>query len=86
MKNAAKVRSELVELQGGKCCYCGKPFRTNGKRVATLEHKTPKMHRGTNKRSNLAAACLGCNKDRGHKMNIAKQRKEAKAKLKARGS
>ncbi|WP_442921276.1 HNH endonuclease [Mesorhizobium sp. ISC11] len=79
MKNAAKVRSELVEIQGGKCCYCRQPFTETGRKVATLEHKTPKMHRGSNKRSNLAAACLGCNQRRGHQMNVAKQRKLASA-------
>ena len=74
--NSAKVRSELVEVQGGKCCYCREPFTGTGPKHATLEHKKPKMYRGTNERSNLAAACWQCNQRRGRQMNATKQRRE----------
>ncbi|PZV33372.1 HNH endonuclease [Mesorhizobium kowhaii] len=77
--NSAKARSELVELQGGKCCYCRKPFAETRPKQPTLEHKKPKMYGGTNERSNLAAACWQCNQRRGRQMNATKQRKEAKA-------
>ncbi|UVC16915.1 HNH endonuclease [Mesorhizobium onobrychidis] len=73
--NSAKVRSELVEIQRGKCYYCKEPFTETGPKQATLEHKKPKMDGGTNERSNLAAACLECNQRLGRQMNAAKQRK-----------
>ncbi|RUU43090.1 HNH endonuclease [Mesorhizobium sp. M6A.T.Ce.TU.002.03.1.1] len=73
--NSAKVRSELVEIQGGKCYYCREPFTETGPKQATLEHKKPKMLGGTNERSNLAAACRKCNQSAGRRMNAAKQRK-----------
>ncbi|MFD1986805.1 HNH endonuclease [Mesorhizobium newzealandense] len=76
-KSVKKVRSELSVIQGGICCYCKRPFEETGPRRVTLEHKTAQMYGGTNERSNLAAACHGCNHNRGRQMNAAKQRKEA---------
>ncbi|RJT26621.1 HNH endonuclease [Mesorhizobium waimense] len=74
--NSAKVRNEMVDLQGGKCCYCRQPFTETGPKEATLEHKKAKMHGGTNARANLAAACWHCNQHRGSQMNATKLRKE----------
>jgi 5-methylcytosine-specific restriction endonuclease McrA len=67
------VRRQLVESQGGKCCYCKRPFTNTGLRRATIEHKKARMDGGSNELSNLAAACFHCNQHRGHQMNYARQ-------------
>ncbi|RWC92811.1 MAG: HNH endonuclease [Mesorhizobium sp.] len=70
-------RHDLAVSQGFRCCYCGEKFTKAGTPgAATLEHRNPKMHGGTNARENLAAACQKCNQDRGRRMQMAKQRKE----------
>ncbi|WP_176476895.1 HNH endonuclease [Mesorhizobium sp. WSM4313] len=76
----ARIRDELIEQQGGLCCWCHQPFTATGPKQATLEHLKPKMRNGTNSRENLAAAHLHCNQHRGHQMNMAKLQKEKAAK------
>lgn len=63
------IRNVLFEAQGGKCCYCAKPMRLSQRGryadAATIEHLHRKADGGSDRRSNLAAACLECNQDRG---------------------
>lgn len=55
----------LIERQGGVCFYCQRPFTTGGKRRPTREHLVPRAHGGSNRPTNIVAACFGCNHDRG---------------------
>ena len=47
-----------------KCVYCNKALELN---EGTLEHKQPVSRNGTNKRENLAIACVSCNCTKGNK-------------------
>ncbi|RYE34492.1 MAG: HNH endonuclease [Hyphomicrobiales bacterium] len=69
----AWVRRHLVKLQGGRCCYCKRPFTKRGPTRATIEHKRAKMDGGTDDLANLSAACEHCNRHRGRQMNLSRR-------------
>ncbi|MGB3865346.1 MAG: HNH endonuclease [Xanthobacteraceae bacterium] len=68
-----RVRDELVRSQGGKCCYCKRPFTMDGPVRPTIEHKKARMDGGSDDLKNLAVACYHCNQLRGRQMNEARQ-------------
>jgi 5-methylcytosine-specific restriction endonuclease McrA len=68
------VRRRLVKVQGGKCCYCQRPFTKRGATRATIEHRKALMDGGSDDLNNLAAACFHCNQHRGTQKNQAKQK------------
>jgi 5-methylcytosine-specific restriction endonuclease McrA len=70
------VRRQLVKLQGGLCCYCGRSFTKRGPTRPTIEHKKAIMDGGTDDLSNLAVACLHCNQHRGTQKNQSKQKSQ----------
>ena len=74
----AWVRRHLAKKQGGKCCYCGRPFTKDGPTRLTIEHKKARMDGGSDDLSNLAAACHHCNQHRGQQMNQARSRTRQK--------
>lgn len=71
----AWVRRHLTKCQGGKCCYCQRPFTKTGPTQMTIEHKKALMDGGSDDLSNLAAACLHCNQHRGMQKQMAMQKK-----------
>lgn len=72
-----RILARLIHAQGNRCCYCGRPFTTAGPTRPTLEHRKARMDGGSNRVSNLAAACFHCNQHRGRQMNQARQRAHA---------
>ena len=62
---ARRLRARKVSEQGGRCCYCKRPFTETGPTRATLEHRRAKMDGGRDCVANLAAACYHCNHHRG---------------------
>lgn len=53
---------EKLELQGGKCAYCGYPFdRGEPGRFPTEDHYIPLSAGGLEARANIVAACNRCN-------------------------
>lgn len=70
-----RLKARLFELQGGKCCYCGKAVRLAPEPwglgnptpddFATLEHLQRKADGGSSHPDNLAVACFQCNTLRG---------------------
>lgn len=60
LKRALRVRTD--------CGYCAEPvsYEHYGASFATLDHITPKARGGTDARSNLTVACLGCNRAKAH--------------------
>lgn len=71
------VKRHLVKDQGGKCCYCKRPFTKTGPTQMTIEHKLARMDGGSDKIENLAAACWHCNQHRGQQKNHALQKRVA---------
>lgn len=69
IKRDHRVRAELFQRQGGKCCYCRKimmgEFRGGNPRRPTIEHLRRRIDGGTSRKDNLALACFQCNHDRG---------------------
>lgn len=59
--------AKLAEAQNWRCCYCGIRMEMGGKSGAraTFEHFIPRALGGSDRRSNLVAACLDCNQSRG---------------------
>ena len=55
-----------LAAQGGRCCYCVKPFNKTG-RKPTVEHIIPVSKGGNNDVRNLAIACKSCNSTRGNR-------------------
>jgi hypothetical protein len=53
-----QVVFDVMTLSRGKCCWCGANVGIEG----TLEHVKRIADGGTNDRSNLAWACLPCNR------------------------
>ena len=49
---------KLLNDQGGKCCYCGKPLSLDN---TTLDHVIPKAIWVWNGVDNLVASCQPCN-------------------------
>lgn len=77
MKNAKRIRHQLVTKQRNRCCYCNRLFGRKGtSRGATIEHVKPRSRGGTNAHDNLKAACLHCNQHRGKQMNQARQSRQ----------
>ena len=71
-KYKRNLRARLAKAQEGRCCYCRRPFTSEGSTVPTIEHKKAKMDGGKDRVANLAAACLHCNAHRGQQMNQAR--------------
>lgn len=63
----------LMEAQNHRCCYCGRRFSDDpaSPQRATREHVIPKAQGGVGEWSNLVAACLDCNRKRGHQDALA---------------
>lgn len=64
-------RRIIAKAQKWKCYYCGdqmhkKQRSDNDPKVVTLDHKTPLAQGGDNRKTNLVAACRGCNLDKGN--------------------
>jgi HNH endonuclease len=55
------LREKLIRNQKNRCFYCG---RKRGAEL-TLDHVYPRSKGGTSEESNLVAACLECNRDKG---------------------
>jgi HNH endonuclease len=55
-----KLKAEIKQRFGGTCAYCGCTPR-----FLTLDHIVPQNQGGLNTRSNLAAVCQRCNRDKG---------------------
>lgn len=51
-------REDAVRSQGGKCCYCGERLSLE---TVTADHIVPIKSGGRTERTNIAAACRGCN-------------------------
>ena len=68
-----RLLARRVDEQNGRCCYCKRPFTSDGSARATLEHRKAKMDGGNDHVANLSAACLHCNRHRGMQMNKARQ-------------
>lgn len=68
--NTPHVRALLVAEQNGRCYLCGvlmdeyDPANHHAPRGASIDHVVPRIHGGTNERSNLAAACHSCNQSK----------------------
>lgn len=71
------LRRQLVKSQGGKCCYCKRPFTKKGPTRPTFEHKKARMDGGSDDVNNLAVACFHCNQHRGLQKNRARQKSAA---------
>lgn len=57
-----EVREYLLEKWGRKCAYCG------AKNIPLeIEHIVPKSRGGSNRVSNLALACVACNREKGNR-------------------
>ena len=57
-----EVREYLLEKWGRKCVYCGAEHVP-----LQVEHLTPKTRGGSDRVSNLAIACAGCNQKKGNR-------------------
>lgn len=64
----AKVRARLASDCNNVCSYCGVDVvigNPGGRRLATIDHKTPLSRGGSWKRYNLTCACKACNSEKG---------------------
>lgn len=64
------ILEELCEMQNWRCDYCRRSMRRKARKdkswlTATLDHVVPISRGGRNQRSNLVAACSGCNSAKG---------------------
>jgi 5-methylcytosine-specific restriction endonuclease McrA len=59
------IREYLLQKWQHKCAYCGRSFSDTVR--MEVEHVTPKKRGGSNRVSNLVAACETCNKAKGDK-------------------
>lgn len=57
MSRVQKHRQSAYQAQNGLCIYCRQPM---GRR-ATAEHLKARQEGGTDRRDNIAAACVRCN-------------------------
>lgn len=58
----------LIRAQEGRCAICGEAMtaaRNEAPTMATIDHVVPLSRGGTDALSNLRAACLSCNTQRG---------------------
>jgi 5-methylcytosine-specific restriction endonuclease McrA len=55
----ASWRGRIFEAWGHRCAYCNAPAQS-------LDHVVPKAAGGLTVAANLVAACLACNRDKGH--------------------
>jgi 5-methylcytosine-specific restriction endonuclease McrA len=63
----AKIRTKLLDLQGGCCALCGSPIGDDG----SLDHILPKSRGGTNRQTNLRVVHRSCNVRRGNRFGRA---------------
>lgn len=60
---SAVRRYQTLQMQKGKCLYCGQPLDLN---FFEMDHIVPRAGLGsTNKRENLVAVCSSCNRSKG---------------------
>lgn len=64
------LRTRLGGEQNWRCCYCGCALEYE---TLTIEHVIPALHGGTNKWTNLAAACKPCNAEKGRELSEARR-------------
>lgn len=62
--------TECCEEQKWRCHYCGtllrkKPHKTEAHLLATIDHVIPISVGGKNCRTNVVAACIRCNQEKG---------------------
>ena len=58
------IDAETIRIeQGDRCAYCGQPLKKGGE----LDHKTPVSRGGDSFPSNMAWACVTCNRDKHNK-------------------
>jgi 5-methylcytosine-specific restriction endonuclease McrA len=55
-----RFRASIFEAWEHRCAYCGAPAQS-------LDHVLPKAHGGLTVARNLVAACLACNRRKGHR-------------------
>lgn len=60
-RNGIKVGDRMYEDQGGLCAYCEAPLGV----YYEVEHMTPLSRGGTDHWSNVAVACMPCNRSKG---------------------
>lgn len=56
-----------MQKQGVRCYYCGDTAAQSGKNLV-LDHFVPRRRGGSNKASNLVAACARCNYVKGSRL------------------
>lgn len=64
VQNASNVdvrRYECITLQNGMCLYCGATLTIKS---CELDHIVPRASGGSNRRDNLVAVCMECNKEK----------------------
>jgi hypothetical protein len=63
-----------VLMQNGQCVICGEPIfmdrPTHTYGAFSFEHKVPRNHGGSNRRTNIAASHNECNKARGNRATL----------------
>lgn len=57
-----RFRREALAAQGGLCYWCDMPVEEHN---ATAEHLVPRNAGGKTRKTNIVAACFGCNHRRG---------------------
>ncbi|HET9639369.1 MAG TPA: HNH endonuclease [Allosphingosinicella sp.] len=76
-----RLLARRIKEQGGRCCYCRRPFTKTGDTHPTVEHRKPRMDGGSDRVANLAAACLHCNQHRARQILRDRSRAARAAKL-----
>lgn len=66
---SAAVRAYILSRDHYRCRYCGRRLNQQSNNTdpldATIDHIHPRSRGGTNKRRNLVACCLECNRRKG---------------------
>ena len=60
--NGVAKRYTILKRDKFRCHYCQDPLNMDD---MTIDHKTPKAHKGGNEYSNLVASCIECNQMKG---------------------
>ena len=61
-KQRERLRTQLLERDGGICAYCADPLTL---KTMTIDHFVPRVLGGTDDLSNLMSACITCNCRKG---------------------